>query len=302
MYPLLLSPGDQIDQTFLLIIGVSLVIFLGLLFFTLFCLYTYHHSRNSQAEYIQGNLSLEITWIIIPILLVVPMFYYGWTGFKASRTVPADAFTVKAIAKQWAWRFVYPNGKVHDELLVPQGKAIKVLIVSEDVLHSFYVPAFRIKRDAVPGMENLVWFRQDAIGTHTLYCAEYCGLKHSEMITQIGVLSPLDFENWYAKSDENTSLAEKGLSLLRLQGCLSCHSLDGIKSTGPTFKGLFGKETIVIKNGKESAIREDVEHLKSSILDPQSDLVKDFQPIMPAPKGLSDADLHTMIEFIRTLP
>ncbi|MBF0545465.1 MAG: cytochrome c oxidase subunit II [Candidatus Riflebacteria bacterium] len=301
MYPIFLSPGDQIDQTFLFIIGVSLVILLGLVLFTLFCLYKYHHSRNSQAEYIQGNLILEITWTVIPVLLVIPMFYFGWSGFKASRTVPKDAFPVTAIAKQWAWRFEYPNGKVYNELWVPQGKPIKVSIVSEDVLHSFYVPAFRIKRDAVPGMENFTWFRQDKIGTYTLYCAEYCGLQHSEMITQIAVLSPGEFENWYSKADTSLSIPERGLKALRMQGCLSCHSLDGTQLSAPTFKGLFGKETIVIKDGMEITVHEDITHLKSSILDPQMDIVKGFPPIMPTPKGLSNDDLDAMIEFIKTL-
>jgi len=302
MYPVLLSLGDQIDQTFILIIGASLAILLGLILITLFFLYKYHHSRNPQAEFIEGNLPLEIAWIIIPVLLVIPMFYFGWSGFKASRTVPADAFPVTAIAKQWAWRFVYPNGKVHDELLVPQGKSIKVSIVSEDVLHSFYVPAFRIKRDAVPGMENFTWFRQDKLGMFTLYCAEYCGLKHAEMITQIVVLPAPEFENWYSKPDEQASVPERGKKILRMQGCLSCHSLDGAELSGPTFKGLFGRETVVIKDGREVTIREDVAHMKSSILAPQSDIVKGFPAIMPVTKELSDEDIDAMIEFIKALP
>jgi cytochrome c oxidase subunit 2 len=169
--------------------------------------------------------------------------FSGWSGLKPSERFRRSP-PVKA-AKMWSGAL-----SMRTEKLMTAGRAgkpVKVIISSEDVLHSFYVPAFRLKMDAVPGMDTYAWFKQDIIGSYTIYCAEYCGLKHSAMISEVQVLSPQEFESWYNAKDQHVSDLEAGKKLLRVQGCLSCHSLDGSPLVAPTFKGLFGKETVVEK-------------------------------------------------------
>ena len=301
MYPDILNPVELIDHTFLFIIGADLVILLGITLFMLYCVFRFHHSRHPEPDSTDYNLTLEIAWTVIPTILVMAMFYYGWSGFRAMRTVPPNALPIKVTGKMWSWQFEYENGKIHDEMVVPQGRPIKAIISSHDVLHSFYIPAFRLKMDAVPGMETIAWFIPERVGSFTIYCAEFCGDQHSSMISQVQVLSAEAYAAWLNTREQKFSGIEEGKRLTRVHGCLVCHSLDGSLMVGPGFKGLFGKETAVLKAGNELCIKEDEAHLLSSILDPEADIVKGFDPNMPKSEGLSADDAAKIVEFIKFL-
>lgn len=310
---------SSVDQAFVFIFGISALVLVGISIAMVWFVWRYHHTRNPQADQTDGNLPLEILWTAIPTALVLGMFWYGWVGYKALRDVPPDAMEVKAVGRMWSWQFTYPNGKIAEELTVPVGKAVKVALSSTDVLHSFYVPAFRIKMDVIKGIDTYTWFRGEAVGTHTIYCAEYCGTGHADMLSQVNVISTAAFELWYAAVDSPTTASggataatgtasgavsagpdpALGKKLLRRNGCTGCHSLDGSESAAPTFKGMFGKKIVVIKQGKECELIDDEAHLRSSIREPQEDILKGFDPIMPKNAALTDAEIEAMIEFLK---
>jgi cytochrome c oxidase subunit 2 len=199
-----------------------------------------------------------------------------------------------------------------DELRVPLGKPVKLLINSEDVLHSLYIPAYRIKEDAVPGLETYLWFYPDEKGNYDLFCAEYCGMGHSAMITKVVVMGKEDFAKWYKSRGKSASPKgkeegmghelEEGRQLAKKLGCLGCHSTDGSKLIGPSFKGLYMREETVITKGIEGEAVADEEYIIRSILDPTADIVKGYPPIMPSQKGsLSDENLKEIVKYLKEL-
>jgi cytochrome c oxidase subunit 2 len=234
------------------------------------------------------------------------------------RTVPPDAMPVKVTAREWSWTFDYENGKETNVLKVPIRRPIKLLITSADVLHSLYIPAYRIKEDCVPGMETHLWFLPDELGSYDLFCTEYCGVGHSSMITTVEVLSEKDFEAWYQGKEEikEATAAQTGVTgvkgkeaphaagseLLTVKGCLACHTTDGTPKIGPTFKGIFGKKETVVRDGKEREVVVDEAFIKQSILQPEIDRVKGFPPIMPSHKGvLTDVEIKEIIDYVKEL-
>jgi cytochrome c oxidase subunit 2 len=200
----------------------------------------------------------------------------------------------------WSWTFTYPNDRTSDRLVVPAGRAIKLDIVSEDVLHSFYVPAFRIKRDAVPGMTTHAWFRAPEPGSYDVFCAEYCGVAHSQMITTVEALPEHEFEEWYRQETAEEEASE-GEQLLTKHGCIGCHSTDGSPKVGPTLKGLFGRTVTVVSDGKERTLTADADYVLKSIRQPNADVVKGFPAIMLAFDHLPEEELEEMVEYIQGL-
>ena len=299
MTPQILSTTKAVDQVFLIIFGISLVLLVGIAATMVYFAIRYHHRRHPQpTSQARSNLWLEITWTILPTLLVLGMFYYGWAGYLALRNVPDGAMQVKAVARMWSWLFVYENGRTSPTLFVPVGQPVKVRLVSEDVLHSFYVPAFRIKRDMVPGMDNYAWFIAEEEGSYHVFCAEYCGTGHADMITTVEALTPDKIEDWLTLLPVEEERLQ-GADLLRSYGCLGCHSLDGTRMAGPTFKGLAGREIQVITAGQERILRADADYIRRSILEPNADVVIGYPPIMPSYEGrLSEAELEDMVDFL----
>jgi cytochrome c oxidase subunit 2 len=218
------------------------------------------------------------------------------------REVPKGAMNVKVIGQMYFWTFEYEGGKKSDVLRVPVKKPIRLQISSKDVVHSFYVPAFRIKEDAVPGMETHSWFFADKPDNFDIYCAEYCGISHSKMITQLIVMSEDEFQKWLASSEKSEiSQDSESRKILKVKGCLSCHSTDGSKVVGPSFKGFMGSRTVKTK-GKERVVTGDREYLKSSLLEPEKDLVKGYPPIMPPFKGnITEKEIDILFEYFKTL-
>jgi len=190
---------QSVDSVFLFIVAISVVILLGVTVVMIYFVIKYNRKRHPNAVNIEGNLALEITWIAIPVILVLAMFYYGFITFQELRVVPENAYTIKVTGQMWKWNFAYDNGKKSDTLYVPVNTPLKLVLTSLDVGHSFYIPAFRIKEDLVPGMETYLAFIPDKIGSYEIACAEYCGLNHSYMYNKLHVIPKDKFENWVAK-------------------------------------------------------------------------------------------------------
>lgn len=201
----------QVDATFMFILIVSLILMAGITFSMIYFLFRYHHTKNQQPKDIHGNLTLEILWTAIPTVLVLAMFYYGMVGYQKMETIPEDAMKVESIGSMWQWRFNYENGIQTDTLYVPEGKPVHLYLNSTDVIHSFYIPGLKVKKDVVPGLTNEMWFATDEIKKYDVFCAEYCGDDHAYMYTRIVSMPPAEFDAWYksnAKTDENTAVVD----------------------------------------------------------------------------------------------
>ena len=226
------------------------------------------------------------------------MFWYGWSNYVGLREIPAGAMEVKATARMWSWQFEYPDGRKESKLYVPVNKPIKVMLYSTDVLHSFFAPAFRIKRDTVPGMESYVWFQAPEPGSYDIFCAEYCGVGHADMTTSIEVLSAEDYTKWLESSAPSGD--HRGLVVLNEQGCLGCHSLDGSENVGPSLFELAGNPRQIERDGKTLEIAIDEDYLKRAIRDPEAELTKGFDPMMPPydAEAISHEDLQAVVDYL----
>lgn len=192
-----------VDLAFWYILGISIILLFGITVVMIIFVFKYHRSRNPVAADIRDNYKLEIIWTIIPTLIALTMFYVGWHSYVGLRTVPEDAMNIEVSAQMFSWIFIYDNDKeTENELVVPVGKAIKLNISSVDVLHSFYVPAFRIKVDAVKGMPTYAWFFADEVGEYDIQCTEYCGVNHSAMVAKLKIVPQEEFDTWLAKESD----------------------------------------------------------------------------------------------------
>lgn len=301
--------SGEVDTAFAIILGISLFFLIGITTVIIIFIVKYNKKKNPVASEIEGSTKLEIIWTVIPLILVLFMFWLGWSSYIPQRKVPADAMKIKVTAQMWSWRFEYENGLIEDTLYVPVNKAVVLNMVSVDVIHSLYIPAFRIKTDVVPGTDNFMWFKSLMPGEYDLFCAEYCGLRHSYMGTVVKVVDQGSFDKWYAAGPvkiDSTVAAKPGAAgklLTEQKGCIACHSVDGTKIVGPSYKGIFGHKTIVETNGKEREITVDEAYLKKSILDPNADIVKGFpKGSMPDYKAmLTEDEVEKIVEFIKTL-
>ncbi|CAG1066603.1 cytochrome c oxidase subunit II [uncultured bacterium] len=307
--------GKEVDSAFWVITGICAVLFVLIIFFMLFFLYRYRRSRSPVPGDIEGNATLELSFLGISIVIVLAMFLWGWDGYRMIRgQAPEGSLEVKATGQMWLWTFEYGQGRQSNTLILPYGKPVSIRLFSNDVIHSLYVPAFRVKQDAVPGSEKDLWFTPDETGTFDLFCAEYCGTGHSAMITKAVVVGEADFNAWLAGKKEITPAgaapaaaakgektgAEKGRELFQSKGCSACHSTDGSKLIGPSFKGLFGKKETVVTAGKEREITVDEAYIIKSEHEPAADVVVGFQPLMP-PSPMNDEEIKAVIEFMKTL-
>jgi cytochrome c oxidase subunit II len=319
--------SNPADDAFFFILGISVVLLALNTGVMLYFVFHYRKNRHPQAEEVKENLPLEIIWTVIPTILVLAIFFVGWKGFQYMRTAPPDAMIIKATARQWSWTFTYANGKESNILRVPLRKPVKLLITSADVLHSLYIPAYRIKEDAVPGRETHLWFLPDEPGSYDLFCTEYCGLGHSAMITKVEVLPQKEYEEWYGgeekhavtqaedlpaakkapalkpkgkKAEATETHSHEGAELIQAKGCIACHTTDGSPKIGPTFKGVFGKNETIIRDGKEQQILIDEAFIRRKLLHPEIERIKGFPPIMP-PQQVSDKEIDSIIGFIKSL-
>jgi cytochrome c oxidase subunit II len=297
------------NAAFFSVIGVSIVLLIGITIMMLYFVFKYNRKKNKVASDTEGNTKLEIIWTVIPTILVLVMFYFGWAGWRPMYNPPKEGLNVTTIARMWNFSFLYENGKQSNELVVPVGTAVKLKLTSLDVLHSVFIPAFRIKEDIIPGREKMMWFIPQKIGTYDLYCAEYCGLKHSYMGADLKAVSQADFDKWYNDTtsvkttvDASTPGAE-GLAIMKDQGCNACHSSDGTKIIGPTYLGLWGKTHVVVRGGQDVTITVDSAYIKKSIYDPGYEVVKGYQKglMQSYEKSISEKDIAKIIEYLKTL-
>jgi len=298
------------DTAFFFIIGVSVLFLIGITGTLLWFMYRYNEKRNPVATQIHGSNTLEIIWTVIPTILVIIMFFYGWAGYSPMKNAPEDAMKIKATARMWSWSFEYENGVKTDTLYVPVDKPISLNLISLDVIHSFYIPSFRIKEDMVPGRGNKIWFIAQEEGSYELFCTEYCGLSHSYMFTEVKAMPQKDFDAWYLKMSDTTrktvAVADpvaEGKRLMEKNGCVVCHSSDGTKIVGPSYKGVYGHKVTVITDGKEREIVADDEYIKRSIYEPEADVVKGFVKgqMVSYKTILNDQDVANIIEYLKTL-
>jgi cytochrome c oxidase subunit II len=276
------------------LIGLTIVVLLVVSFSIL-----YSKKRHPVAVQIEGSTLLEATWTIIPLGLFLIMFVWGSLIYFRIYTPPANAMNIYVVGKQWMWKAEHPGGQHEiNALHVPTGRAIQLTLISQDVFHSFSIPAFRVKREAIPGRYTNVWFEATTPGTYHLFCTQYCGTNHSAMVGDIVVLTPDDYKKWLAESTSGTSLAQNGERLFASLSCNACHS-GRANSRGPSLAGVYGSHLMLANGGTQLA---DEAYLRDAILNPSDHMTQGFAPIMPTYQGqISEDGVIALVEFIKSL-
>jgi cytochrome c oxidase subunit II len=281
---------------FLLIVAgmMALLIFTLVIFFAA----RFRHRPGVRAEQIEGSNALEITWSIIPLGIFMVIFVWGAAVYFKERTPPTDATEVYVVAKQWMWKVEHAEGQREiNELHVPVGRDVKLIMTSQDVIHSFFVPAFRVKQDVLPGRFTVEWFRATKPGTYHLFCSQYCGTQHSGMVGDIVVMEPAQYEAWINGSSSRP-LSASGEKVFAELGCSTCHRSD-VQGRGPNLQGVYGKP-VQLADGR--TVTADENYLRECILDPGSRRVKGFQPIMPTFQGLvSEEQVNALVAYIKSI-
>ena len=295
--------AEGVDNTFIFIIGVSLFFLLGLTTTMIVFAVKYRRKKHPKAEQFKDNMVLEVSWTVVPLILVLLMFYMGFKAFTPQRNIPKDAMPIKVISKMWDWTFDYGNNKFSkDTLVVPVNKAIRLNMISLDVNHSFYIPAFRVKEDVVPGSTTNIWFIAERTGIFEIFCAEYCGLRHSYMLGRVKVVEEAEYKLWFAELKSIDPNSEpKGLTILKQNACVGCHTFDGTALVGPSFKALFNSQRTVITDGIERTVIADSLYIATSILDSDKDVVKGFSKgLMKSYRSLlKDEEISEVIDYLR---
>jgi len=294
--------AEAVDRAFIFIFSIAFIITIAITVLIIFILIHFSRKKMKNPRQFTGNTTLEIVWTVIPIIIVLAMFYIGKIGFTPMREVPADAMPITAIGKMWAWSFDYGNGKISKDLVVPHNRNIRMNLLSLDVNHGLFIPAFRVKEDVIPGYHNYLWFRPIVKGKFDIYCTDYCGLAHSGMTAKVIVVDSLDFEKWLVDLKVTGTVADHpGLTILKANACLTCHSLDGSKIIGPSFKGLYGSKRVVITDQGEKTVDAVDAYIKRSIIDPNVEVVKGFNKgLMQSYKTvLKEEDIDKIIDYFK---
>lgn len=295
--------AEAVDRAFIFIFAISFIFTIGITVLMIYILVHFSRKKNKNPQQFSHNTKLEVIWTIVPLIIVLAMFYYGWAGFAPMREVPEDAMPVTVVGRMWSWEFDYGNGKVSKELVLPYNKNVKLNLVSVDVNHSLFIPAFRVKEDVIPGYDNYMWFRPISKGTFDIYCTEYCGLAHSAMLAKVIVLDSLEFNKWLTELKVAENLPDPpGLVLIKANGCIACHSMDGSKIIGPSFKGLYGRKTKVVTEAGEKEIDATDEYIKKSITESDAELVKGYNKgLMQSYKEkFSPEELDKIVDYFKT--
>ena len=281
-------------MTLVSIIGLTIVALLITTFSVL-----YRKDRNPQATQIEGSTLLEATWTIIPLGLFLIMFVWGSVLYFRIFTPPANAMNIYVVGKQWMWKAEHPGGQHEiNSLHVPTGQPVQLTLISQDVFHSFSIPAFRVKREAIPGRYTTVWFEATTTGTYHLFCTQYCGTAHSAMIGEVVVQTPEDYKAWLASSTSGVSLAQNGERLFSSLSCGACHNGQP-DARGPNLANVYGSK-LTLTTGQPVLVDE--AYLRQAILNPSAHITQGFAPIMPTYQGqISEEGLISLVEYIKTL-
>lgn len=291
--------AGQVDRLYFFLVAVS-VFFVTLIFWLVvfFAAKYRRKSEDEKAALVHPDYRLEIAWTVIPFIISMVMFVWGANLFYVYARPPAQAMEFFVVGKQWMWKIQHPGGRREiNQLHVPVGQAIKLTMTSEDVIHSFYIPAFRVKMDVVPGRYTQLWFQPTKPGTYHLFCAEYCGTSHSGMIGNVVVMEPARYEAWLTGDtlETNESLVSKGEKLYNQFNCNSCHS----DERGPSLKGIYGR-TVELVDGRR--VTADENYLRESIMNPSAKVVKGYQPLMPTYAGqMNEEQAMQLMAYIKTL-
>ena len=294
------SIASDVDLLYFFILAVSS--FFAVLVSALVVYFAIKYRRGHADEVghdIHGSIALELLWTVIPFILAMVMFFWGADLYFRIARPPADAMEIFVVGKQWMWKVQHPDGvREINELHVPVGRPVRITLGSEDVIHDYYIPAFRVKMDAVPGKLTTMWFTATKTGSYHIFCAEYCGTQHSGMIGQVIVMEPHDYEAWLAGGRSTGTAVENGEKLFTTLACITCHKTDS-SGRGPILAGVFGS-TVDLQDGRQ--VVADENYLRESIMNPQAKVVRSYQPIMPTFQGtVSEENLLQLIAYIKTL-
>ena len=305
--PLASAQGVTIDWLFGIHLKLIAFLFALVVVFMLYSIFAFRSEPGdlSDGQHIHGNTKLEITWTVIPLIIVAVMGYIGVVTLRDVTASSPDEMVVEVTGAQWSWRFDYPEqGLTSTELVLPVNQPIRFEITSTDVIHDLWVPEFRVKQDAVPGAVNLLRVTPTVVGNYKVRCAELCGLRHSQMLADVRVLERSEFDSWVGAETARVAALDtpeaRGEQLYQTQGCIGCHSLDGTIVVGPSWLNLYGRQE-QLDDG--TSVRADEDYIRHSILYPGDQIVKGFQNLMPANYGeiLSENDIEDLIAFIKTI-
>src|SRR5437016_1948082 len=291
--------AGQVDALYLFLVLIttffSLLIALLILFFAI----KYKRDPEREAEQIRGSTLLEIVWTVIPLGISMVIFVWGAALYFHMERPPKNAMEIYGVGKQWMWKFEHASRQREINIIhVPTGRPVKVTLISQDVIHSFFVPAFRVKQDVLPGRYVTSWFEATTPGTYHLFCSQYCGTKHSGMIGQVVVMKPEDFAAWLESGKAENSLAASGEKLFQQLGCSTCHRPDS-GARGPNLEGLYGRPVRLQADRGEVA---DDNYIRESVLNPNAKIVSGFQPIMPTFQGVVNEDeLLQLVAYIKSM-
>lgn len=297
--------AKTIDAAWDIVFWVSVILFFVVM--VPVCYFAVKYRRRSEHDVtseIDHNLKLEIIWTVLPSILVIWLFFVGLRGYIDASVPPGGAYEIQVEAQRWNWSFIYPEGFRSPKLVLPSGRPVKLILASKDVLHSFYIPAFRTKQDVVPGLYTTLWFEPLEPMKTVIFCTEYCGKDHSNMLADAEIMSPGDFQSWLRdykrKKFKETPPVKLGEQTFAERGCPSCHGVGGEGTAqAPPLKGLFGRNEN-LADGTTVMVEEN--YLRESILAPSAKVVRGFQPIMPPFQGtLEEPEILGLIEFIKTL-
>ncbi len=293
------AEAGNVDALYIFLLALSAFMCLAIFSMILVFATKYRRRRGIVAEQIEGSSALEITWSVIPLVIFMVIFVWGAVIYFHGRTPPQGSSEVYVVAKQWMWKLQHQEGQSEiNELHVPVGRDVKLIMTSQDVIHSWFVPAFRIKQDVLPGRYTTAWFRATKPGVYHLFCSQYCGTMHSGMIGQVVVMEPAQYQDWLSGGGASGSLAASGESLFQQLGCSTCHRSD-TQGRGPNLVGLFGK-AVQLEDGR--TVMADENYLRESILSPGEKVVRGFKPIMPVFQGLvSEEQLNALVAYVKSL-
>jgi len=290
----------SVDYLYLFITGVTLF-FTALIFLIIFYLMIRYRRRSpdERPKAIEGSLPLEILWTAIPTLIVAMIFVWGSVLYFQNAEPPPGAMEIFVTGKQWMWKIEHPEGQREiNELHVPLGRPVKLTMTSEDVIHDFYVPAFRVKKDVLPGRYTSLWFEATQLGTFHLFCAQYCGAFHAGMIGSVIVMEPDEYERWLAGGVQGESMEASGAKLFQQNGCVTCHLSDGT-GPAPSLLGVYGNP-VRLTSGQ--TVTADDAYVRESILSPTAKIVLGYKPIMPSFQGqLTEEQISSLIAYVRSL-
>ncbi len=292
--------AGHVDALFSYILVTSIFFTVLVTLVIIFMAFRFRRKRDSEigAE-IEGNTALEIGWTLIPLILALGMFAWGAVIYVHYRTAPKDTLDIYVVGKQWMWKLQQPNGRKEiNELHIPVNRDIKLILGSEDVIHNFYVPAFRVKMDVVPGRYNTMWFRPTKVGKYHFFCSQYCGTNHAVMGGWVTVMDPAEYAAWLADEGGDVNPVSAGEKLFIQLACTTCHVANGT-GRGPSLNGVFGNK-VLLADG--STVTADEAYIRESILEPKAKIVAGYQPVMPTFQGLvTEEQILNLTAYIKSL-